>query len=228
MTQEELDALMNGDVDLDNLDEGETSEESKEESAPTPPPVEEKIDPKEEDGIFPPAATEDHQVVSQLDEVTKESELKAGEVLDVMDEISNSLMDNEEKLNSILEILNKQKELLESLSNNFPNIQKFKDSINEINDSINLVNELIESGQNSGDNIMMAMDIMQYQDIHRQKIERVINIMRSLITYMNKLFEGKVEDSERTSSAKHIHGDTSTKDVVADDDIEALLAQFGK
>jgi len=224
MTQEELDALMNGDVDLDSLEEESTKEEIPEET----PPVDEKIDLSKEEDIYPPAATDDHKVVSQLDEVTKESEAKAGEVLDVMDEISNSLMDNEEKLNSVLETLNKHKELLEKLSNSFPNIQKFKDSVSEIEESINLINEVIENDQNSGDNIMMAMDIMQYQDIHRQKIERVINIMRSLIVYMNKLFEGKVDDDKRVSSATHIHGDTSTKDVVEDDDIEALLAQFGK
>ena len=228
MTQEELDALMNGDVDLDSLEEESTNEEIAEEKTEEMPPLDEKIDLSKEGDIYPPAATDDHKVVSQLDEVTKESEAKAGEVLDVMDEISNSLMDNEEKLNSVLEILNKHKELLKKLSDSFPHIQTFKNSISETEESINLINEVIENGQNSSDNIMMAMDIMQYQDIHRQKIERVINIMRSLIGYMNRLFEGKVEDEKRVSSATHIHGDTSTEDVVNDDDIEALLSQFGK
>jgi hypothetical protein len=232
MTQEELDALMNGDVDLDSLEEGtatvEEESSSNQEEIMDTSSSRHKIDLRNADDIYPPAATDDHKVVSQLDEVTKESELKAGEVLDVMDEISNSIMDNEEKLNSILEILNKHKELLDTLSNSFPHIQTFKDSISEIEDTINLLNEIIESGQDSGDSIMMAMDIMQYQDIHRQKIERVINIMRSVIGYMNRLFEGKVEDESRVSSATHIHGDTSTEDVVGDDDIEALLAQFGK
>jgi len=69
------------------------------------------------------------------------------------------------------------------------------------------------------------MDIMQFQDIHRQKIERVINIMRELLKYMNKIFEGKIDDTKRVSSARHIHGDT-TEDVVEEDDLEALIAQF--
>lgn len=80
---------------------------------------------------------------------------------------------------------------------------------------------------NIGMNTMSIMDMMQYQDIHRQKIERVINIMRALSNYMNKLFEGKIDDEKRVSSAKHIHGD-STADVVNDDDIEALIAAFGQ
>lgn len=80
---------------------------------------------------------------------------------------------------------------------------------------------------NIGMNTLSAMDMMQYQDIHRQKIERVINIMRALSNYMNKLFEGKIDDEKRVSSAKHIHGDENN-DVADDDDIEALIAAFGQ
>jgi chemotaxis regulatin CheY-phosphate phosphatase CheZ len=73
---------------------------------------------------------------------------------------------------------------------------------------------------------MMAMDIMQFQDIHRQKIERVINIMRELLKYMNRIFEGKIDDAKRVSSARHLHGD-NTKDLVeGEDDLDALIAQF--
>jgi len=68
---------------------------------------------------------------------------------------------------------------------------------------------------------------MQFQDIHRQKIERVINIMRSLANYMNHLFSSSTDDSQRVSSAKHIPGD-DTADLVADDDIEALINSFGQ
>jgi hypothetical protein len=68
---------------------------------------------------------------------------------------------------------------------------------------------------------------MQYQDIHRQKIERVINVMRALSKYMNTLFEGKISDEKRVSSAVHISGDTHN-DLASNDDIEALLAQFGQ
>jgi len=71
------------------------------------------------------------------------------------------------------------------------------------------------------------MDIMQYQDIHRQKIERVINVMRALSKYMNTLFEGKIDDENRVSSAQHIAGDEHN-DLASTDDIEALLAQFGQ
>jgi len=223
MTQEELDALMNGDVNLEDFEDEESKNEKVDE---TPKPKEVgPIDPAKDDGVYPPPATEDHKVVSQLDEVTKESEEKATEILDIMDEISNSMMENEENLNSVLTFLNEQKQLFEKLSNSFPHIQTFIQEKEKITEMIELVTKSIENGQNATDNIMMAMDIMQFQDIHRQKIERVINIMRELLKYMNRIFEGKIDDSKRVSSARHIHGDR-TADVVEDDDLEALIAQF--
>ena len=72
---------------------------------------------------------------------------------------------------------------------------------------------------------MNVMDIMQYQDIHRQKIERVINVMRSLSYYMSNLLEGRLDDTKRVASAQHIIGD-SNRDTVSQSDIEELLSQF--
>jgi len=101
-----------------------------------------------------------------------------------------------------------------------------QEQLSKTEEAITLINKNLENAQNAGDNIMMAMDIMQFQDIHRQKIERVINIMRELLRYMNRLFEGKVDDSQRVSSARHLHGD-KTDDLVEDqDELEALIAQF--
>jgi chromosome segregation ATPase len=218
MTQEELDALMAGDIN--NLDEVE--ENSNEESEQNV--VEEDDNKKEE--VYPPPADEKHKVVAQLDEVTKESEEKATQILDIMDNISSSMAETVEELNDVMKFLEHEKELFTKLSNAFPHIKTFKDELNRINEMIEKVQKAIESGEATQDEIMMAMDIMQYQDIHRQKIERVINIMRALIKYMNRLFEGKIDDTKRVKSAVHIHGDNN-EDVVDEDDIEALIAQFG-
>jgi chemotaxis regulatin CheY-phosphate phosphatase CheZ len=221
MTQEELDALMNGDIDdLDDEIE-EENDENLEEKIP------EKLDPGKDDGIYPPPATEDHKVVSQLDEVTKDSEEKASEILDIMDQISNAMMENEENSNTVLNILEEQKNLFEKLTNKFPNIEVFKEQLAKTDEAIKLINKNLENAQNAGDNIMVAMDIMQFQDIHRQKIERVINIMRELLKYMNKIFEGKIDDNKRVSSARHLHGDNTEDLVESNDEIEALIAQFG-
>jgi len=215
MTQEELDALMEG--GLEGLDDGEDSGNEEK--------IEQMENESDEEEVLPPPADEKHKVVAQLDEVTKESEEKATQILDIMDNISASMADAVEELNEVMKFLEHEKELFTKLSNAFPHIKTFKDELNRVNEMIEKVQKAIESGEATQDEIMMAMDIMQYQDIHRQKIERVINIMRALIKYMNRLFEGKIDDKERVKSATHIHGDEN--EIVNEDDIEALIAQFG-
>ncbi len=227
MTQEELDALMSGEIDdLDGLEDEEvTEEESSGETAS------EEV---EEDDIvhdileekLPYPATDENKMVHQLDDVTKESEEKASEIFDIIEGISSDLMEKEESLERILETINSNIELFQTLSAKFPDVAVFQTQLEKNEAAVNDVNETIEALQNSGDSIMNVMDIMQYQDIHRQKIERVINVMRALSKYMNTLFEGKIDDDKRVTSAKHIVGD-STEDLASTDDIEALLAQFG-
>jgi len=220
MTQEELDALMAGEIDdLDDVEDNVNEE--------TEPNENEENQDGEGQEVYPPPADEKHKVVAQLDEVTKESEEKATQILDIMDNISASMADAVDELNDVLKFLEHEKELFTKLSNNFPHIKTFKEELNRVNEMIEKVGKAIESGEATQDEIMMAMDIMQYQDIHRQKIERVINVMRALSNYMNSLLEGQVDDEKRVSSATHIDGDTHN-DVQSDDDIEALLAQFGQ
>jgi len=229
MTQEELDALMEGGADeLDALDDEIVEEDISElESSES-----------EEDDSLPPGynhdtahqwplpATNENKMVHQLDDVTKESEEKASEIFDIIEGISNELMEKEENLSSVVEILTSNIELFTTLSAKFPDVEVFKTQLEKNEDGLAQTSEAVEVLQNSGDSIMSVMDIMQYQDIHRQKIERVINVMRALSKYMNTLFEGKIDDDKRVSSAQHIAGDTHN-DLASTDDIEALLAQFG-
>ena len=225
MTQEELDALMAG--GLDDLDESDLkTEENVSEETPENSDLQDNTANDEKEEVMPPPADEKHKVVAQLDEVTKESEEKATQILDIMDNISASMADTVEELSEVMKFLEHEKELFTKLSNAFPHIKTFKEELDRVNEMIEKVQKAIEHGESTQDEIMMAMDIMQYQDIHRQKIERVINIMRALIKYMNRLFEGKIDDSERVKSAKHIEGDES-EELVDEDDIEALIAQFG-
>ena len=179
-----------------------------------------------DDPVVPPPADNKHKVVAQLDEVTKESEEKATQILDIMDEISSNVDKNVASLKEVLEFLDSHKKICEKLHEKFPHIKTFEKELNSISEAIEKIQEIIDRNEYTSEKIFTAMDIMQYQDIHRQKIERVINIMRALIKYMNKLFEGSVEDEKRVQSARHIHGDESSE-VLSDEDIEALLDQFG-
>ncbi len=247
MTQEELDALMAG-GDLDAMDE--TSEQSQELS--TISEVEEesiheetfdevsfdedKVAPKEIHEYRasatmswpPPPPTDDQKMVHQLDDVTKDSEIKASQVFDKLDNVNNFMMDAEHNAKEVIKLINANMALFETLVSKFPNIEQFQKALDDNKAMKERVEEMLNNAQMAEDEIMMAMDIMQYQDIHRQKIERVINVMRALSKYMNALFEGKKEDEKRVGSAVHIHGDDTTEDVVTSDDIEALIASLGK
>ena len=239
MTQEELDALMSGGMDMDDESSEDTQveeaiedenhlEETPEENSENL--HEENLDPitaSVEAAELPFPATDENKMVHQLDDVTKESEEKATEIFDIIENISNDLMDSEETVNDVIKALNANRDLFETLSTKFPDIETFKTQYKINEDALEKANNVVETLQNSGDAIMNVMDIMQYQDIHRQKIERVVNVMRSLSRYMSTLFEGKIDDEKRVASATHIVGDTHN-DVASDDDIEALLEQFGK
>jgi hypothetical protein len=166
-------------------------------------------------------------MVHQLDDVTKESEEKASQIFDIIEKISNDLMASEVTAKNIMGVLDSNVKLFATLSQKFPDVEAFTTQLEKNSSAINDVKDALDTLQSSGDAIMDVMDIMQYQDIHRQKIERVINVMRALSNYMNSLFEGRIADEKRVSSAQHIVGDTHNE-LVSNEDIEALLAQFSK
>ncbi|AVV97186.1 chemotaxis protein [Helicobacter pylori] len=235
MTQEELDALMNG-GDLENLEALETKEGAKEKEEAKEESSSQKMTVKKEDAEKygkispnewpPPPPTEEHKVVHQLDDVTRDSEVKATQIFDQLDLIGASAEKIAKMVKKIQEPLQKHQEIFDNLHAHFPHVESFKTALNEQQEILNALKSIEEEAANCSDSSMQAMDIMQFQDIHRQKIERVVNVMRALSQYMNSLFEGKIDDSKRVSSATFITGDDD-KDLASADDIEALIASFG-
>jgi len=221
MTQEELDALMDGGFEDEDI---ATVEEEKVEM------VEEEVVDIDEclEDTLPPEATEDNKVVNQLDHVTQDSEKKATEIFDRLDGISEYIATVEEESTSVISLLEENSALFEKLSSHFEDVETFKSFHDKNKDAITTIKDVVEKSQLSSDEILMIMDTMQYQDIHRQKIERVVNVMRSLLRYMNTLFGSSIKDEERVSSAQHIIGDQDSGEVVSAEDIEALLESFGK
>lgn len=221
MTQEELDSIMDSDIDELDLD-GTQSEEQRQYDNMTKSYT---LDPTK--AWPPPPPSSENKVVHQLDDVTKESEDKATQLFDMLDAISSISMDVQEELTATKESINSISKLLDKLTVKFPDMEIFANELNKSQDSISAIDSSLSKIEEVNGYVMEAMDTMQYQDIHRQKIERVVNIMRTLSNYMNKLFEGRIDDDKRVSSAKHIHGDENDN-LVEDDDIEALIATFGK
>jgi len=153
----------------------------------------------------------EHKIVSQLDEVTKESELKASEIFDVMSDVSSDLQ-------KVTDTYNTTEDFLISLKSRVGNKVLEK----EISKHLKEIDKMRKIKEHSEAILLEGMSLMQYQDINRQRIERVINIIRTLSKYLNLLFEGDKRDIERTTTANFIEGDT--KEVATNDDIDSLFA----
>ncbi len=225
MTQEELDALMA--EGFDDQEEGLEESSSEDAAAVQEPKESEPAAESESEAWPPPPPTEDHKIVNQLDTVTRDSEKKATEIFDKLEAISAQTMEMESLLDTQQEQLTQQRSLFVKLTEHYPHVQSFAQALQRCDEMLEKVETLKATAQTSGDEIMMIMDIMQYQDIHRQKIERVINVMRALLRYMNSMFESQIDDDKRVSSAVHIHGDSESGELVSNEDIEALIASFG-
>jgi chemotaxis regulatin CheY-phosphate phosphatase CheZ len=149
--------------------------------------------------------SDDEKVINQLDEVTKDSEQKAKEVLEQLEALSKNLTT----------IQKKSKNLETKLS---------KSDLDDKSNYIKLIKEIENISNSASDEALSIVTNMQYQDLHRQKIERVINTIRALTRYINNLFESNISDQDRVSSASYIKGDKDKRDVVSNEEIEQLLS----
>jgi chemotaxis regulatin CheY-phosphate phosphatase CheZ len=149
--------------------------------------------------------SDDEKVINQLDEVTQDSEQKAKEVLEQLEALSENLTT----------IQKKSKNLETKLS---------KSDLDDKSNYIKLIKEIENISNSASDEALSIVANMQYQDLHRQKIERVINTIRTLTRYINNLFESNISDQDRVSSASYIKGDKDKRDVVSNEEIEQLLS----
>jgi hypothetical protein len=180
---------------------------------------------KIEEGVFPFPAEKDTKVVNQLSQVANDSEEKVSQIFDVL---SLALDNNNELRTSIKNMetfITSQTSLLESLNNKFPNINVFAEHLNNSNVVSDSLNDLKLQINEEDAKIFQAMELMQFNDINRQKIERVMSVIRKLSMYLNNLFEDD-GNSANITVAKHIHGDDSN-DLIGDD-LDKLIAEFSK
>jgi hypothetical protein len=175
------------------------------------------------EGVFPLPAENDTKVVSQLSQVANDSEEKVSQIFDVL---SLMLDNNNELRNSLKEVdafVNAQASLLNSLNSKFPNIKIFDEHLLNANKISNLLKGSKDLINLEDSKIFEAMELMQFNDINRQKIERVMSVIRKLSLYLNNLFEDD-GTSKDIAVAKHIPGDT-TNDLIGDD-LDKLIAEF--
>ncbi len=112
-------------------------------------------------------------------------------------------MTNENVITQLCEVIEES----ESMTNDvMDHLDVMLEKLNQLEDSKDLKKD-IDSIKN---NVLMTLESMQAQDAHRQKIERVVNIIDP-------------DNGKFASSAKHITGDKDD-DLVDDDELAALIA----
>jgi chemotaxis regulatin CheY-phosphate phosphatase CheZ len=169
-------------------------------AVPAPPPV-------------PPTApvAEPHKdgsghVISELDTVTSVTERESNKIMDQLDQISRLGARQQQLITDMMRHEGAQS----------PGVQK-------------AIHEVMSASKEIQDKVFEAMDLMQFQDITRQKLERIVHHLRQIHDYIVDLLgTGLKSDAERPSISHTIAQTGTTPDenkAHADAVIEAFKTQ---
>lgn len=114
-------------------------------------------------------------------------------------------MDKSQLVEQLCEVIEESNNMADEVIGHLDIVLSKVDELKESKD----LNKDIDGIKN---NLFTIISSLQAQDAHRQKIERVVNVMDP-------------QNGRFASSAKHITGDKSD-DLVDDDEIAALVAQM--
>jgi len=165
----------------------------------------------------------EHKVIDKLDEINKESEEKVNKLFEYLETITEELDKTEKLISDIKPYMEKHREFMDFFVEHFPktvvrnNYEYFKNIIDITKDIENSVSVIRE-------NVFDAMDTLQFQDITRQKIERVISVIKALHDYLNMWFDSSYDDKPRARVA-HTIVDEKEKDKI-DQDVENIIKQM--
>ena len=112
-------------------------------------------------------------------------------------------MTNENIITQLCEVIEESENMTNDVMDH---LDVMLEKLNQLEDSKDLKKD-VDSIKN---NVLMTLESMQAQDAHRQKIERVVNIIDP-------------DNSKLAPSARHITGDKDD-DLVDDDELAALIA----
>lgn len=145
-------------------------------------------------------------VISELDTVTAVTERESNKVMDQLDHIGR-LVSRQQQLVT---------EMMRHEGAQAPGVQK-------------AIHEIMSAGKEIQDKVFEAMDLMQFQDITRQKLERIVHHLRQIHDYIVDLLgTGLKSDAERPSISHTIAQTGTTPDenkAHADAVIEAFKSQ---
>ena len=167
MDQSEIDALLSGKpAKAPTPKQSKAPENSKKQEAtpapvPAPVPTAATAKPASSTKVKP---EEDVRVIGELDSVTAVTERETNKVMDKLDQIS--------------QLLDQQKDIVtEIMGNELTQNPVIQASIHKI----------MSAGSDIQNKVWEAMDLMQFQDISRQKLERIIYHLRQIHDYIVEL-----------------------------------------
>ena len=145
-------------------------------------------------------------VLVELDTVTAVTERESNKVMDQLDQISR--------------LVSRQQQLITDMMRHegaqTPGVQQ-------------AIHEVMSAGKEIQDKVFEAMDLMQFQDITRQKLERIVHHLRQIHDYIVDLLgTGLKSDAERPSISHTIAQTGTTPDenkAHADSVVEAFKSQ---
>lgn len=207
MDQSEIDALLSGGGKAPKKPKAAGKAADPEPApAPAPPPM-----PASAPAPASAAHAEPHKdgsghVISELDTVTAVTERESNKIMDQLDQISRLVSRQQQVITDIMGHEGAQS----------PGTQK-------------AIHEVMSASKEIQDKVFEAMDLMQFQDITRQKLERIVNHLRQIHDYIVELLgTGLKSDTERPSISHTIAQTGTTPDENkshADAVIEAFKSQ---
>jgi len=133
---------------------------------------------------------EEGQVISELDAVTAVTERETNKVMDQLDIISRLVGRQQELITHVMKHEGAQN----------PAVQE-------------AIREIMSSGKEIQDKVFEATDLLQFQDITRQKLERIVFHLRQIHDYIVDLLgTGLKSGDERASISRTIHMTGTTPD----------------
>jgi hypothetical protein len=136
------------------------------------------------------AADKEGQVISEIDAVTAVTERETNKVMDQLDVIS--------------QLVSKQQDLITQV------MQQSGAQDGAVQQSLH---EIMSAGKTIQDKVYEAMDLMQFQDITRQKLERIVYHLRQIHDYIVDLLgTGLKSEGERANISRTIAQTGTTPD----------------
>ena len=171
--------------------------------APAPEPAPAPSEPRA--GAAPQKDGSGH-VISELDTVTAVTERESNKVMDQLDQISRLVSRQQQLITDMMRHEGAQTAGVQSA-----------------------IHEVMSASKEIQDKVFEAMDLMQFQDITRQKLERIVHHLRQIHDYIVDLLgTGLKSDAERPSISHTIAQTGTTPDenkAHADAVVEAFKTQ---